>query len=155
MMDGMDVESNLSCVLCCREVTKDGCVLGNKDMKTLVEASIAPTDNLNARIAEEMTCHINTKCYKEYTKKENIINYLKKDNQKPEIYRGELQEWRPFDYPNHCRICTQELDLEKVEDYPEDRSYQISEVDMVDSIKKAHFKRVFSKCVTAGQMKLL
>ena len=80
---------------------------------------------------------------------------MKKDNQKPEIYRGELQERRPFDYPNHCLICTQELDLEKAEDYPGNRSYQISEVEMVDSIKKAHFKRVSSKCVTAGQVKFL
>ena len=69
MMDKMDVESNASCVLCCNEVTKDGRVLGNKDMETLIEASIARKNNLNAKIAEGMNYHIHTKCYKEYTKK--------------------------------------------------------------------------------------
>ena len=92
VMDKMDVESNTSCLLYCKEVTKDEPVLGNKGMKTLIEASIARTDNLNAKITERMTYHIHTKFYKEYTKKENIISYLKKDNQKPETYRGELQE---------------------------------------------------------------
>ena len=114
-------------------MTKDGRVLENKGMKTLIEASIARTDNLNAKIAEGITYHIHTKCYKEYTKKENIISYLKKDNKKPETYRGELQERRPFDYPTHCLICTQELDFEKVEKYLGDRSYQISDVEIVDS----------------------
>ena len=137
VMDKMDVESNTSCLLYCKEVTKDEPVLGNKGMKTLIEASIARTDNLNAKITERMTYHIHTKFYKEYTKKENIISYLKKDNQKPETYRGELQERRPFDYPTHCLICSQELDFEKAEKYPEDKSYQISEVEMVDSKKKS------------------
>ena len=80
---------------------------------------------------------------------------MKKDNRKPETYRGEFQERRPFDYQTQCLICTQELDFEKAEKYPEDRSYQISEVEMVDSKKKAHFKKVFVKCVRARQMKLL
>ena len=52
MMGKMDVESNSSCVLCCKEVTKDGPVLVNKGMKTLIEVSIARTDNLNTKVAE-------------------------------------------------------------------------------------------------------
>ena len=137
------VFSKPSCVLCCKEVTKDGRVLGNKGMMTLIEASIASTDNLNAKISEGMTYHIHTKCYKEYRKNENIISYSKKDNQKPETYRKELQERRPFDYPTHCLICTQKLDLEKAQKYPEDRIYQISEMEMFDS-KKKHTSRKFS-----------
>ena len=61
MMDKMDVESNPSCVLCCNEVTKDGRVLGNKYMETLIEASVAHKNNLNAKIAEGMNYHIHTK----------------------------------------------------------------------------------------------
>ena len=80
---------------------------------------------------------------------------MKKDNRKPGTYRGEFQERRPFDYQTQCLICTQELDFGKAEKYPEDRGYQISEVEMVDSKKKAHFKKVFVKCVRARQMKLL
>ena len=111
MMEKMDVESNQSVFLCCKEVTKDGRVLEIKGMKTLIEASIACTNNLNAKIVEGMTYHIHRKCYKEYTKKEIIINYLKKDNQKPKTNRGHLQETRPFDHLNHCLICTKELEF--------------------------------------------
>ena len=38
-----------------------------------MKTSTARTDNLNAKIAEGMTYHIHTKCYKEYTKKENKL----------------------------------------------------------------------------------
>ena len=65
---------------------------------------------------------------------------MKKDNRKPGTYRGEFQERRPFDYQTQCLICTQEQDFEKAEKYSEDRSYQISEVEMVDS-KKKHTSR--------------
>ena len=37
-------------------------------------------------------------------------------------------------------MCTQGLDFEKVEKCPEERSYQISEVEMLDS-KKSHISR--------------
>ena len=111
MMDKMDVESNQSVFLCCKEVTKDGRVLEIKGMKTLIEVSIACSYNLNAKIAEGMTYHNHRKCYKKYTKKEIIISYLKKDNQKPKTNRGHLQETRPFDHLNHCLICTKELEF--------------------------------------------
>ena len=65
-----------------------------------------------------------------------MISYLKKDNQKPETSRGELQERKSFDYPIHCLISTLELDFERAKKYPGDRSYQISEVEMVDFKKK-------------------
>ena len=62
MMDKMDVESNPSCALCCKEVTKDERVLGNKGVKTSIEVPIARTDNLNVKIAEGMIYHIHMKC---------------------------------------------------------------------------------------------
>ena len=42
-------------------------------MNTLIKAPIASADNLNVKIVEGMTCHIHSKCYKEYTRKGMII----------------------------------------------------------------------------------
>ena len=86
----------------------------------------------------------------------NVIrNTQKKDwSLKKEIYWGELQERRRFDFPTQCFICTQELDFEKAEKYLGDKTYQIIEVEMFDS-KKAQFMKALFKCVRAGQMKFL